>query len=126
LTGVIPKEIGRLKALLSLNLSFNKLTGAIPRSICNLTNLQKVDLSGNHLKGAIPTSVRNLHFLSQFNISSNDLEGPIPFVGQLSTFPTSSFDGNPELCGPMIAHHCDSVETILSKNTTGKQRISDG
>ncbi|PUZ74104.1 hypothetical protein GQ55_1G038500 [Panicum hallii var. hallii] len=125
LTGVMPKEIGRLKALLSLNLSSNKLTGAIPQSICDLTNLQKVDLSGNHLTGAIPTSVKNLHFLSQFNISSNDLEGPIPFVGQLSTFPTSSFDGNPELCGPMIAHHCDSAETILSKKQTAEKEEKD-
>jgi len=121
LTGVIPKEIGRLKALISLNLSSNKLTGTIPQSICNLTNLQKVDLSSNHLTGAIPTSLNNLHFLSQFNISNNDLEGPIPFVGQLSTFPSYSFDGNPKLCGPMIAHHCDSAETIQSKKQTGEK-----
>ncbi|CAN6237173.1 unnamed protein product [Urochloa humidicola] len=114
LTGVIPKEIGQLKALLSLNLSFNKLSGEIPQTICNLTNLEVLDLSSNQLTGAIPTTLNNLHFLSEFNISNNDLEGPIPTIGQLSTFPNSSFDGNPKLCGPMLVHHCGSSEKKFS------------
>ncbi|CAL5035134.1 unnamed protein product [Urochloa decumbens] len=53
LNGVIPEEIGQLKALISLNLSSNNLTGAIPLSICNITNLQLVDLSSNHLTGML-------------------------------------------------------------------------
>ncbi|CAN6271461.1 unnamed protein product [Urochloa humidicola] len=114
LTGVIPKEIGQLKALLSLNLSFNKLSGDIPQTICNLTNLEVLDLSSNQLTGAIPTTLNNLHFLSEFNISNNNLEGPIPTIGQLSTFPNSSFDGNPKVCGPMLAHHCGSSEKKFS------------
>ncbi|VAI55595.1 unnamed protein product [Triticum turgidum subsp. durum] len=44
-TGVIPQEIGHLKALLYLNLSFNKFYGEIPQSICNIRNLQVLDLS---------------------------------------------------------------------------------
>uniref|UniRef100_A0A453NCQ7 Leucine-rich repeat-containing N-terminal plant-type domain-containing protein n=1 Tax=Aegilops tauschii subsp. strangulata TaxID=200361 RepID=A0A453NCQ7_AEGTS len=48
-TGVIPLEIGQMKALLSLNFSFNHLTGHIPQSICNLTKLQVLDLSANNL-----------------------------------------------------------------------------
>uniref|UniRef100_A0A0A8XNA1 Uncharacterized protein n=1 Tax=Arundo donax TaxID=35708 RepID=A0A0A8XNA1_ARUDO len=48
-TGVIPPQIGQLKALLSLNLSFNNLYGEIPQSISNLTNLQVLDLSYNNL-----------------------------------------------------------------------------
>jgi len=76
-------------------------------------------LSSNHLTGAIPTALNNLHFLSKFNISNNDLEGPIPTTGQLSTFPSSSFDGNPKLCGPMLAHHCDSPEAIFSAKQNG-------
>jgi len=118
LTGVIPEEIGQLKALVSMDLRSNKLTGEIPQSICNLSNLETLDLSGNHLTGTIPIGLNSLHFLSKFNISNNDLEGPIPSNGQLSTFPNSSFDGNPKLCGPMIAHHCGSEETIFSTNVT--------
>jgi len=112
-TGLIPEKIGQLKALISLNLSSNQLSGEIPETIGKLTNLQLLDLSGNHLTGAIPDALNNLHFLSKFNISSNDLEGPIPTVGQLSTFPNSSYDGNPKLCGPMLVNHCGSAETPL-------------
>ncbi|KAL6888489.1 hypothetical protein ACP4OV_009515 [Aristida adscensionis] len=114
-SGVIPQKIGQLNALHSLNLSLNRLSGVIPWQICNLTNLTVLDLSGNQLTGAIPTSLGHLHFLSQFNISNNNLEGPIPISGQFSTFPSSSFDGNPKLCGPMLPRHCSSVETIFSR-----------
>lgn len=126
-TGVIPSEIGQLKALLYLNLSFNNLYGGIPQSICNLMNLQGLDLSNNHLTGAIPAALENLNFLSQFNVSNNDLEGPIPTSGQLSTFQNSSFDGNPKLCGPMLMHHCGSVEaapvSIISLSHIRSRRL---
>ncbi|XP_073356738.1 uncharacterized protein [Aegilops tauschii subsp. strangulata] len=82
----------------------------IPQSICNLTNLQGLDWSNNHLTGAIPAALENLHFLSHFNISNNDLGGPIPTTGQLSTFPTFSFDRNPKLCGSLLIRDCSSVE----------------
>ncbi|KAE8789675.1 hypothetical protein D1007_36104 [Hordeum vulgare] len=110
-TGMIPQKIGQLKGLIFLNLSSNQLSGEIPEAICNLTSLQTLDLSGNHLIGKIPAALSNLHFLSKFNISNNDLEGSIPAVGQLSTFPNSSFDGNPKLCGHMLVNHCSSAKT---------------
>jgi len=123
-TGTIPKEIGQLKALLSLNFSFNKLYGEIPQSMRNLTNLQVLDLSSNNLNGTIPDALKDLHFLSQFNVSNNDLEGSIPTSGQLSTFPNSSFYGNPKLCGPMLANHCNSGKTTLStKKRQNKKAI---
>ncbi|PAN04057.2 hypothetical protein PAHAL_1G038300 [Panicum hallii] len=113
LMGVIPPEIGQLKALISLNISFNNLTGPIPTSICNLTKLQVLDLSNNNLTGAIPSELENLHFLSTINISNNNLEGPIPTGGQFSTFQNSSFDGNPQLCGPMLGRRCSSADAPL-------------
>ncbi|XP_051195024.1 receptor-like protein 2 [Lolium perenne] len=109
-TGHIPEKIGQLKGLTFLYLGSNKLSGEIPEAICTLTNLQVLDLSSNHLTGTIPAELNNLHFLSNFSISNNDLEGPIPTTGQLSTFPGSSYDGNPKLCGPMIVNRCGSTE----------------
>ena len=101
-----------MKLLAKLNFSFNSLSREIPKQLGNLTNLQVLDLSSNHLTGAIPLAQNNLHFLSKFNVSHNDLEGHIPSVGQVSTFPSSSFDGNPKLCGPMLAQHCNLAEAL--------------
>uniref|UniRef100_A0ACD5Z6P1 Uncharacterized protein n=1 Tax=Avena sativa TaxID=4498 RepID=A0ACD5Z6P1_AVESA len=109
-TGVIPEEIGKMNSLVILNFSSNSLSGEIPQQLCNLTNLWVLDLSSNNLTGIIPSALKNLHFLSAFNISHNDLEGPIPDGVQLSTFPSSSFDGNPKLCGRILHRDCGSAK----------------
>lgn len=121
LTGTIPLEVGQLQALLVLNLSFNRLLGEIPQSTCNLTRLQELDLSSNHLIGTIPPAMKSLHFLSLLNISNNDLEGPIPTGGQFTTFPNSSFDGNPKLCGPMFPQRCNSEEVPPTSTLSEEQ-----
>ncbi|WVZ77843.1 hypothetical protein U9M48_025658 [Paspalum notatum var. saurae] len=110
LTGVIPPDIGQLKALQLLDISSNSLKGPIPSSMCNLTNLQVLDLSNNNFIGEIPAALDNLSFLSAFNISKNNLEGPIPTGGQFGTFPNSSFDGNPRLCGHVVNKNCGTIE----------------
>jgi len=55
-------------------------------------------------------ALNKLSFLSKFNISNNNLEGPIPTGGQFDTFPNSSFEGNPKLCGIMVNQLCGSAE----------------
>uniref|UniRef100_M8BML4 Tyrosine-sulfated glycopeptide receptor 1 n=1 Tax=Aegilops tauschii TaxID=37682 RepID=M8BML4_AEGTA len=120
-TGVIPPKIGQLKVLSELDFSSNKLYGVVPLSVCNLTKLEVLDLSNNHLRGVIPAALESLHFLSAFNISNNDLEGSVPTGGQLSTFPNSSFDGNPKLCGTMLIHQCSSAEVYHVNIISAKQ-----
>jgi hypothetical protein len=95
-------------------LSSNSLSGQIPPQLCNLTNLQELDLSSNHLTGEIPSELNNLHFLSAFNISHNNLEGPIADGCQLSTFSNSSFEGNQNLCGPILHPSCGAAEAPLA------------
>ncbi|KAF0936037.1 hypothetical protein E2562_038344 [Oryza meyeriana var. granulata] len=124
--GVIPAEIGQLKALSMLDLSFNSFSGEIPQAICNLTNLEVLQLSNNNLTGTIPSELNMLHFLSAFNVSNNDLEGQVPTGGQFDTFDNSSFDGNPKLCGALLSHHCGSAKVVpVPASTLSTMQFSD-
>ncbi|KAF8659576.1 hypothetical protein HU200_058329 [Digitaria exilis] len=109
LTGAIPPELGGLRALNILNLSGNALSGPIPATLAALTALQTLDLSCNELAGEIPGSLAALTFLSCFDVSHNRLYGLVPAAGQFSTFPCSSFSGNPGLHG----QYCDGNGSVV-------------
>lgn len=117
INGTIWPEIGKLKQLHVLDLSRNNITGTIPDSISNMGNLEVLDLSCNDLHGEIPSSLNKLTFLSKFSVADNQLRGMIPTGGQFLSFPNSSFEGNPGLCGEVYIP-CDTDDTMDPKPET--------
>ncbi|XP_015876327.2 receptor-like protein 7 [Ziziphus jujuba] len=109
--GEISDLFGNLKALHSLNFSNNMLTGCIPSSLWNLSELESLDLSRNNLSCHIPQELTQLGFLSSFNVSHNNLTGPIPQGKQFNAFDSSSYDGNPELCGDPLPKKCGNSQS---------------
>ncbi|KAI3925336.1 hypothetical protein MKW92_018498 [Papaver armeniacum] len=101
LEGNIPKEIGLIKALSSLNLSHNQFYNDIPENIGNLSALESLDLSSNRLSGSIPQSLTTIDTLAVLNFSCNMLSGRIPRGTHFDTLGMdgAAFTGNDLLCG---------------------------
>ena len=78
LTGEVPRELGSLTNLEFLNLQRNNLTGEIPRGFGGLDRLVALNLHGNDLTGGIPHELGSLASLGQLNLNNNNLTGGIP------------------------------------------------
>ncbi|MQM12766.1 hypothetical protein Taro_045684 [Colocasia esculenta] len=100
--GKIPKELGNLKNLISMDLYDNRLEGEIPKSFAHLKSLRFLRLNNNRLTGSIPRELAKLTNLKVFDASNNDLCGTIPIDGPFATFPYQSFDNNRRLNGPEL------------------------
>ncbi|XP_009763204.2 leucine-rich repeat receptor-like serine/threonine-protein kinase BAM3 isoform X1 [Nicotiana sylvestris] len=125
-SGDIPSDISRLKSISKLDLSRNNFSGRIPPEIGNCLSLTYLDLSQNQLLGPIPAQIAQIHILNYINISwnhfndslpevigsmksltsadfsHNNLTGSIPETGQYLFFNSTSFIGNPYLCGSYL------------------------
>lgn len=84
-TGVIPKEVGKLLNLTRFDLYNNNLSGEIPIEFFNLTKLTHISIARNNLTGSIPKEIGNLKNLKVLGLRSNNLTGSIPKeVGNLT------------------------------------------
>eukprot|EP00268_Persea_americana_P058000 TRINITY_DN6985_c0_g1_i3.p1 TRINITY_DN6985_c0_g1~~TRINITY_DN6985_c0_g1_i3.p1 ORF type:complete len:1028 (+),score=201.19 TRINITY_DN6985_c0_g1_i3:117-3086(+) len=125
-TGEIPSELGQLKHVGKLDLSRNNFSGRIPHELGDCSLLTYLDLSQNQLSGPIPVQITQIHILNYLNVSWNQLNqsipkeigsmksltsadfshnnfsGRIPETGQFADFNTTSFVGNPQLCGSSL------------------------
>ncbi|KAI4310716.1 hypothetical protein MLD38_035670 [Melastoma candidum] len=119
LSGSIPKEIGSMYYLYILNFGYNNLSGMIPAEVGGLHNLNILDLSNNALEGSIPPALSGCSMLNEINLSGNLLSGLIPQMGQLGTFPASSFLNNTGLCGIPLAK-CESDNSLAGESLRQK------
>jgi hypothetical protein len=103
-----------------LNLSRNHLSCGIPRSIGSLNYLESLDLSSNQLSEAIPPSITHLLLLSMLNVSKNHLSGKIPVGSQIQTLTDPSiYSDNFGLCGFPLDNLC--ADTLLTPDERNAQ-----
>ena len=95
LAGPIPRELGSLTHLRTIELQDNNLTGEIPRELGSLTNLEFVNLQRNNLTGEIPRGLGGLDRLVALNLHGNDLTGGIPHeLGSLASLGQLNLNNN--------------------------------
>ena len=96
LTGELPRELGNLTDLSSLQLNNNPgLTGEIPRELGSLTNLWQLSIYQNNLSGEIPRELGSLNNLQRLLVHTNNLSGEIPReLGSLANLVTLDLSSN--------------------------------
>ncbi|KAM0047119.1 putative non-specific serine/threonine protein kinase [Helianthus debilis subsp. tardiflorus] len=98
---------------MGLNLCNNHFSSGIPKNIGNMKSLISLDLSANELTGTIPLSIAALNFL----LSYLNLSGQIPTGNQLQTLTDPSmYSDNAYLCGKPLPKECSPRENTTSNN----------
>jgi hypothetical protein len=78
LTGPIPAELGRLRALTKLHLQHNNLSGVVPAELGQLGALTELSLEHNNLSGTVPAELGQLRALTELCLEENNLSGTVP------------------------------------------------
>ncbi|KAL0365980.1 UNVERIFIED_CONTAM: Receptor kinase-like protein Xa21 [Sesamum radiatum] len=98
-SGNLPPELGWLKRLQSLSVSYNLIGGQIPASLSNCTKLSSIIMSYNKLTGPLPPELGSLPRLELIAFSRNNISGSIPSTfGNLSSL-MRLYGGSNDLTG---------------------------
>ncbi|KQK03912.1 probable LRR receptor-like serine/threonine-protein kinase At3g47570 [Brachypodium distachyon] len=137
LVGLVPVNLGGLRDLLSLSLSFNNLQAATPSEwqflddLTNCSKLKTLHMFHNDLSGELPSSVANLSTeLVWLSLSYNRISGTIPSgIGNLARLATFRLQANnffgpiPESVG-LLANMVDFL--VFGNRLTGTIPLSLG
>ncbi|KAK8706156.1 hypothetical protein V6N13_049731 [Hibiscus sabdariffa] len=118
----IPIGVVDLKELTHFSLSNNRITGSIPESFGDLLSLEYLDLSTNILSGELLKTLEKLRFLKYFNVSFNRLQGEIPDGKSFGNYSIESFKGNEALCGAAQLY-VPSCKTKSHRNSKARTKI---
>ncbi|KAF3632526.1 putative LRR receptor-like serine/threonine-protein kinase EFR-like [Capsicum annuum] len=109
LTGKIPRDLGNLSFLVSLDLGSNNFHGNLPQEMTRLLRLKFLDLSFNNIRGEIPSWFGFLHRLQVLYIRNNSFTGSMPSsFSNMSTLETlnlkfNSIEGQiPKVIGSLV------------------------
>ncbi|XP_066329940.1 probable LRR receptor-like serine/threonine-protein kinase At1g53440 isoform X3 [Miscanthus floridulus] len=78
ISGTLPKELGRMPKLKSIQLEGNQLAGSIPPELGNIISLQRFFISANNITGELPTTFSKLTNMTDFRVDGNSISGKIP------------------------------------------------
>ncbi|KAG8058544.1 hypothetical protein GUJ93_ZPchr0002g25551 [Zizania palustris] len=78
ISGTIPKELGRMPWLKSINLEGNQLEGPIPPELGNIISLERFFISANNITGELPSTFSRLTNMTDFRIDGTNISGRIP------------------------------------------------
>mmetsp|Transcript_5067 Transcript_5067/g.9753 ORF Transcript_5067/g.9753 Transcript_5067/m.9753 type:complete len:901 (-) Transcript_5067:222-2924(-) len=120
LSGTIPLEIEGWKKLEGLNIGVNKFTGAIPSEIAQLTSLQWLMINNNNFNGTIPTILAEMPSIKMLSMFANLFTGSLPDeIGSMSKLQWVIFSDN-SLTGAIPSIYGDLQDLkhlALSKNS---------
>ncbi|KAL5988814.1 hypothetical protein ACLOJK_026916 [Asimina triloba] len=98
-----PPSILKLHRIFFVDLSHNNLSSALPPKLAALDRLYSLRFDRNRFTSNMPPL--NQSSLKVFNVSQNNLNGSLPAMTLLAGFGTSTFVGNPGLCGEVVHKH---------------------
>lgn len=122
LGGIIPENLWSMPLIQNFSASSCNITGNIP-PFHSCKSLSVIELNMNRLSSTLPTSILRCGSLKLLNVSFNDISGSIPSENVFRLMDSSSFIGNPKLCGAPL-RPCHKKEEIGVERGSRRTQIA--
>ncbi|KAL5677977.1 hypothetical protein ACJX0J_014108, partial [Zea mays] len=135
LSSCFPPEIGLLRELTVLDVSFNQLAGLLPPELALMRKLEQLDVAHNLLTGAVPPGICDLPRLKNFMLAYNFFTCEPPSCARIvardgdrsNCLPNRSSQRTPQQCAafyarPLVncaAFQCKPFDLVVSLSRQG-------